>query len=277
MTTQRFKILFSAFFLLWISLFAAFGKWDLNISQSLYNPDIAFVKAIENYGEIPGLVFCFFALILMNSSLQIKNNLLRGMAFLVNLLLGFIVLCYIYLIILYNHYGRKNFDFLANIGILLWIVPGLILLLAMFSCKQYGKQFALQRKAFSSVAVWLSLSGFIVVQTLKSIWGRTRFRDLAQGYTDFSPWYFPQQAHGDSFPSGHTLFAWVLLPLFLLCLDKKSFMRFFLLLLSIVWGLTVGMSRIVIGAHYASDVLFSAGFCVLAFLLLYKRHYVRFA
>ena len=41
--------------------------------------------------------------------------------------------------------------------------------------------------------------------------------------------------------------------------------------LIIGWGIFVGLSRIVIGAHYASDVLFSTGIVLVVTLFLYKK------
>jgi membrane-associated phospholipid phosphatase len=39
------------------------------------------------------------------------------------------------------------------------------------------------------------------------------------------------------------------------------------------WAIFVGVSRILIGAHYASDVLFSIGMTSIITIVLYKRVY----
>ncbi len=61
------------------------------------------------------------------------------------------------------------------------------------------------------------------------------------------------------------------LPLTLLAL-RRSLAKIFILTLVILWGLVGMISRVVIGAHFASDVLFGAGETILWFLLLSKRY-----
>ncbi len=270
MQKKTFNILFFCLLGIWILLGILFGKYDLDISRSLHNPNIAFVQYIEKYGEIPGLLLALWALVLMNAAMDIKNVVLRVLAYAGNFILAFFAMIYLVILMLHHSLQATNLYFLADIGSVFWISPALFLLLVMVLLHYHCRDFAFRHKLFSSITIYLTLTGFIVVQTLKNIWGRIRFRDLAKDYSNFSPWYIPQQGGGESFPSGHTLFAWILLPLFLLCLNKNSLVRFFLILLSIVWGFTVGLSRMVIGAHYASDVLFSTGFCVLFFLILYR-------
>jgi len=272
MKKNTFRALFFPFLALWILSGILSGLFDLSISKSLNNPQIVFVQYIEKYGEMPGLLMALWAFLLMNAALEVKNIVLRGLVYLANFFLAFLLVEYGLLLILYHSMEAKNFDFLKDIGPIFWVGPVFFLLVTMFVCKRYLHDFALRHKTFAKIIIWLGLTGFVVVQVLKNIWGRVRFRELTSDYSNFSPWYIPQQAGGESFPSGHTQFAWILLPLFLHCLDKNSWARFFLLLLSIVWGLTVGMSRIIIGAHYASDVLFSAGFSVLFFLILYRPY-----
>jgi len=64
--------------------------------------------------------------------------------------------------------------------------------------------------------------------------------------------------------------AWMILPLLLLVVNKSKPIKISLLILIIFWGLTVSLSRVVIGAHYASDALFGAFIIVIIFLLLIK-------
>ncbi|GAG81652.1 unnamed protein product, partial [marine sediment metagenome] len=41
------------------------------------------------------------------------------------------------------------------------------------------------------------------------------------------------------------------------------------------WAIFVGLSRIVLGAHYASDVLFSAGVASVVTILMYRQLYLK--
>ncbi|MHA2294209.1 MAG: phosphatase PAP2 family protein, partial [Candidatus Hodarchaeales archaeon] len=89
-----------------------------------------------------------------------------------------------------------------------------------------------------------------------------------------TPWFSPQGITGDfSFPSGHTAMGWMLLPLVLLTREKSRKSKILALTVIIAWGLIVALGRIVIGAHYVSDVLFSSCVAFITFLLLEKHYY----
>ena len=112
----------------------------------------------------------------------------------------------------------------------------------------------------------------IFVQTIKQLWGRVRFRDLAVNYIDFTPWFQPQGISGNySFPSGHTAMGWMLLPILILLANKKGWKYKLIGGTVFIWGVIVGLGRIVIGAHYASDVLFSTGAAFVTFIILYNQ------
>jgi membrane-associated phospholipid phosphatase len=89
-------------------------------------------------------------------------------------------------------------------------------------------------EAPAKVAVLLFfLAPVITTWAIKVSWGRWTYRDLLPDLSRFTPWYLPQGNTGHySFPSGHTS---------------------------------------VIGAHFASDVLFGAGQTGLWFWLLSRR------
>jgi len=68
---------------------------------------------------------------------------------------------------------------------------------------------------------------------------------------------------------------WMFLPLLITVKDRKikDPLRIIITVLVIGWGLFVGLSRIVVGAHYASDVLFSTGAATFVTIFLYIRFY----
>lgn len=140
----------------------------------------------------------------------------------------------------------------------------------------------LMRKADRSdkikcIAVLLIVCGgsMAVVQVAKRVWCRPRFI-LLQQYTDvpFTAWYAPAhwikasfpnlyEMHSDlfrSFPSGHAqsitcLFLWALIPVF----TKKGSVNF-MMLIAFVLTVATCASRMVLGAHFLSDVC--AGFFI---------------
>jgi membrane-associated phospholipid phosphatase len=112
--------------------------------------------------------------------------------------------------------------------------------------------------------------GYLLIATpLKIFWGRIRFRDLVENYSNFTPWYWPNGITGnDSFPSGHAAMSFMLIVLFIFFMDKAFYKRILLKGLIIGWGIVVCASRVVIGAHFTSDVLFGAMIIVVTYLFL---------
>jgi membrane-associated phospholipid phosphatase len=127
-------------------------------------------------------------------------------------------------------------------------------------------------KNYRTLAGIISLLAIIhpllFVQIIKILCGRIRFRDLEIGFTNFTPWFLPPGLSWDnkSFPSGHTAMSFMLLPLLI---------PLMLIIVVIGWAIFVAASRVIVGAHYASDVLFSGGVACIITILLYKWHYVK--
>ncbi len=109
----------------------------------------------------------------------------------------------------------------------------------------------------------------VIIQPLKIFWGRIRFRDLAENYSNFTAWYIPNGITGNqSFPSGHAAMGFILMALFIFIMDKSFFKRIFFNAIIISYAIAVCISRIIVGAHYTSDVLFGAMIMIISYLLI---------
>jgi membrane-associated phospholipid phosphatase len=122
------------------------------------------------------------------------------------------------------------------------------------------------------------LNPLLFVQITKILCGRVRFRDLIlPAYTNYTPWFLPPgpSSSGRSFPSGHTSMSFMFLPLLIIINNRKlkDPIRILTTILVLGWAIFVGLSRIIVGAHYASDVLFSAMMATVITILLYRRLY----
>ncbi len=105
---------------------------------------------------------------------------------------------------------------------------------------------------FACLTTWISLQ---VNQGLKNIWGRVRPYELNKGQTDYTNWLTINGVTGHmSFPSGHTQAATLLIVFswFFNGQAKKNWWT-----IGIVYGVLMGISRVIIGAHFMSDVVFS--------------------
>ena len=113
------------------------------------------------------------------------------------------------------------------------------------------------RRRFEALLLAVSVvSGGIVMYVLKVFVGRTR---PALWET---AWYW-----GSSFPSGHTLAVAAFATAIALCVSRiMPKARKFALAIAILWIFLVGLSLLVLGVHWPTDVLVAA--CIGAFLPL---------
>ncbi|MDD1776493.1 MAG: phosphatase PAP2 family protein [Candidatus Methanomethylicus sp.] len=160
----------------------------------------------------------------------------------------------------------------ALLGILL-VIP-----ITLFIIFTWNKDWRSYRPMSAIIIILAILGPLLIVQTAKLFFGRVRFRDLYTDYSNFTPWYLPQGITGNnSFMSGHAAMSFIFLPLLISVRELRwsDFRKIMVVSLVIGWGLFVGASRIVVGAHYASDVLFSAGVDAVITILLYRKFYAK--
>lgn len=114
---------------------------------------------------------------------------------------------------------------------------------------------------YAAIALIYFLFVLIVMNALKTAWGRMRFREMTEPVNEFTRWYQVCARGGfdnayASFPSGHSMnsagvILILLLPGIIPALqDKKKILR----ICTYVWCIMVGASRVFMGAHFASDV-----------------------
>lgn len=265
---------------------------DFSISEKYYNKDATWAILIEKYGEIPGLLVVFIALsmlafYLLKQPLPQKSTFVRYLAcvwrvclYLGSLVLSVTLLQYIIygVIVGYSNYHYTHLNIHEQWGTLIFYI-------ALFISLILGSVFAFLTKLnitnhylFVRIVILQFIISQSFIQIIKETWGRIRFRDLATQQIQlqlpnlpFSPWYIPQDLGGRSFPSGHTGLGWMLLGLFLLISKDCPYFRILVLKTCIIWGLLiVPFSRIILGAHYASDVWAASIFTVMPFIILLK-------
>ena len=119
---------------------------------------------------------------------------------------------------------------------------------------------------------------FVGIQSGKLLWGRVRMRQLVElgDLSLFTPWYKMSPFSGfRSFPSGHTANAVSLGLLPLLygenIMAKAPYAKKATYIFVAVWGPFMAFTRILVGAHFLSDVLCGAA---IAFICVILGHYV---
>ena len=226
----------------------------------------------EKYGEIPGLLVVLIGIhiyiVTLKTSSNVKTIMFTGLLLTTGSLITIYILWALALgisndILFFS--TNKNYFFLTAIII--------NIVLSLLFRKKY--KFSIKSVLFSRISFKMFFYGYILfVQPLKIFWGRIRFRDLAANFSDFSPWYLPQGINGNqSFPSGHASMGFMMLALFVFFADKTFYKRIILKGIVISWALAVCASRVVIGAHFTSDVLFGAFAIIVAYLFLMNNAY----
>lgn len=257
--------------IVWAALAVLFVLTDLDISRAIAHTDSPLGLFIEHYGDLPGLLIILFAGLVMIAQLAGREGWalwgLRAFLFLLSVLLvlyiaGELARPYSGLSALLR---RRWVAFSLGVA----AVVGLCLRLAWSRIQS----FAAKHPSFAALTLRFAFFAYLLfVHGLKGIWGRFRFRDLAKGFTNFTPFYQPRGFNGGvSFPSGHTVMGWMLLPLLLLVWRRRRALKVLVLSAIIAWAMLVAYARVLVGAHYASDVLFSTGAALVCFLILIRR------
>lgn len=246
--------------LLWALLAAVFAAFDLDISVLVVDPASGWASFVARWGELPGLVVIAAALLIVAARLGRPRQIDAWLATFGLVALLAIVLDYAGAVVFTNVAGAAGSQkLLATTGPAIWAlgIPSAAFVVA--TTLATWRRVSASAVAFARTSLWLAFVNVVLfVQVFKALWGRMRFRDLPPDLVGFTAWYEPQGVTGHtSFPSGHTALGWMLLPLIGLSRRLPNAVRATVTGLVIAWGLLVAAGRVRIGAHYASDVLFS--------------------
>ncbi len=249
----------------WIILAIIFAFTDLEISKALLNRESIWANIGKHYGEGPGygIIAIAVGIIIGSSKDDIRK---QKIASYVLLIIGIVIL--VIAIVFWNIWFIT-----LGAGI---TIP---LLIFLFITRENDLK---EYKTIAIVILLLAIiNPLIFVQITKIICGRVRFNDLSSGYSNYTPWFLPPGPisglkGNSSFPSGHTAMGFMCLPLLIIVRERewKDPVRIIISILIIGFGLFLGVSRIVTGDHYASDILFSTAVAAVTTILLYKRYYL---
>lgn len=248
--------------IIWIVLAIIFGFTDLYISIAVVDQASLIGIFGRNFGEAPGwgLIGIGISILIGSALKDVKKQKIGGV----------IVIVLSLVLVLYYLLDEAYQDVINFSSMTICVV--------VFSIVTFSKDWRNYRIVALIIVVLAIINVLVFVQGIKILWGRVRFRDLLSDYSNFSPWFVPQGITGNkSFPSGHAAMGFMLLPLLILLKDRdiRDPKRIVMTVAIIGWGVFVGSSRILIGAHYASDVLFSSAMASVITILLYKLVYLK--
>ncbi|MFX1442943.1 MAG: phosphatase PAP2 family protein [Promethearchaeota archaeon] len=248
----------------WIILAIIFGFTDLEISKALLNRESIWANIGKDFGEGPGYGLIAISIGVLIGSREADMKKQRNALYVI-FIIGFVFLIF------------------AIIFESIWFITfggGILIPVLIFLLLTRGKDLKEYNTIATVIILLAIINPLIFVQITKIMCGRVRFNDLSPGYSNYTPWFLPpgplSGIQGNaSFPSGHTAMGWMFLPLLIVVRKRKwkDPVRIIVTVLVIGFGIFLGVSRIVTGDHFASDVLFSTGVAAIATIWLYQKFY----
>lgn len=160
------------------------------------------------------------------------------------------------------------------------VIGLLVAAAAIMLALQVPKENRNQALRYAATALLYFLIVIVVMNALKTVWGRMRFREMTDPLNEFTRWY---QICGRgkfddafaSFPSGHSMnsagvILMILLPDLIPALEGREKM---LRIVAYIWCVAIGFSRVLMGAHFASDVTVGVMLSLLIFEILHTFLY----
>ncbi len=253
-----------------VLLFVLGAIYDLTISNTIFQPGNVMAVILESVGIIPPFLFVasagvvlFFLVERDKAHARLKMVGCIAVATLSYLLFGYMA-------------TEPFFEvfwvrFLVGVG-----VSGVLTPLNFFAFRKRSRDTLKRCAVFLILAsiVAVAASG-VLINVIKFLWGRPRYREMiADGdtvFAAFTPWYHPNgfTLHGHhSFPSGHTCSAAILLTLCAIgeVFEQRESNRRIVAFMVGFYILVMAYSRVVLGAHFLSDVTggFTVGFLTYA-------------
>lgn len=238
-----------------IALAVLFGIFDLDISKSIVNEESTFGLILEGIGTIVapliGVLSCITLCVYFYKSPLIRKRRV------------YIFLCFLIALGSICYCGIELAAMPTISGIILGILLIALVIVYYLNINHKTTKQLTHLYAIALITLFYLLAVLVSINLLKLIWGRVRYRDL-QDAAEFSRFFIIQGFNGHvSFPSGHTANATCLYAITLfapLCQqsdpNKLNWKKITLYAVPIVWIIMMAVSRVLVGAHYASDVLF---------------------
>ena len=299
------------FILIFGSLLVIASLYDYQISVLLakkglegreYYSSNFFGQLIKILGEMPLYIFLSFAgAIFIGNVYRINRKWLQILVVVLSLILG-VVAGYIGCNKICKYSSQVNptleIFYKGKVMPVVWIIISMMVntVFLYFISYKY-KKLSVKLLPIALIIVIAAALGQGVVHALKPIFARERFRAshyfeyhkiISEGY---NPWYVIKgssstlakqygvgKTYFSSFPSGHTACAGIVyclmyIPFFVKSLDNKKYKWIFIVAPILITGI-VALGRIVVGAHYLSDVLVGGTLAylasVVAFLIVKK-------
>jgi len=266
---------------------------DYQIAQAIYTPDNPLVIFVSSLGLFPlAYPVCLFLGVLAQRSLASQKSrvlCIAGVVLCVALAMLFGALITRAVLSIRDGFGGVvGYEPSNSVRMGIGAVIGVALCALGFNAGKANDAKDLARRMLMVVVVLVA--SFLLVEVVKNLMSRPRPRLLFAGYEgiEFCPWYNYFSGAEDfmatydiekdafkSFPSGHSLQAAALLAAFYgLSLVYPGLRQKLgiILAVEIVFALVIMSCRMILGAHFLSDVSMGAVVSVVAFFIIMALH-----
>lgn len=305
--TKKHLLFWVPFALVFIGLLVIATLYDYQISEILASKDLIngnyvstnlFGRIFKVIGEIPLYLFLLVAAaIIFTASFKIeKKNLrlfLQVLFTIGGIVAGFFGYYKIGKYLSQIDYDSFRFLYEEIYMFIIYAILATILQVALqYILSKKHRELCIKLLPFAIIILITAALSQAIVHGIKPIAARERFRAIywfeyrnieTQGFTH---WYIfngnakeiadslgVKKTYFSSFPSGHTAAAGIcyslmFLPSFFDKLNNKKYRWLFVFVPTLITGI-VAFSRIVVGAHYMSDVLFGGTFAFISSIIAY--------
>ncbi|MCC8023504.1 MAG: phosphatase PAP2 family protein [Clostridiales bacterium] len=245
-----------------VILLAVFSFTDLNISLALYNPENWFGRFFEAFGELPGNLVAVFCCAALLAARDTRSRIVEILS-LVIFGAGMIAASYVA--------GTTPFHYIDGPEWLGYLLAAAFGVGSLYLCLNLAEKDRDALRAAAVIGIATYLVAVISINLIKVLWGRPRLRSMTDPAAEFTPWYRPQGWNTDnefkSFPSGHSATAaviiWIsMIPRFIPALRRREGL---FTCVALAWTVMVMLSRIIMGAHFASDTLVGASITIFSY------------
>lgn len=255
-----------------VLLVLAFGQIDYNVSQALVNDHSIWAEFFNMFGEYPAFTGLLAFTAISYGGRKRENKVLNVIYSI--LAYPFMLLFTYALVFMPIRYAYEFAEDGVPQGMQILAIVLTVILYAgvIYTVFKIKPETHRKYKRAASVVALLVVVEIILVNLFKSVWARPRMRSI-DSFEQFRYWW---QINGPvsvmeeelkSFPSGHTANAFIMVA-FLSFLDwnKTKLYRNFAIF-AFAWGILTAVSRVVLGAHFLSDVVFSGYITVVLYFL----------
>ncbi len=248
----------------------AMGQIDYNISKSLINRESLWAEFFNLFGEIPAYLGLLVSTVILLGGRKKTNKIWNIIAFCIG---SFFTIFFSYSVIFIPVHYIFEFEesgIPKNISYIVLIV-GLVLGLVLIFLANKNNEKLNKLKKQALFIITLVVLETLTVNVLKMAWARPRMRSITS-FEEFNYWYqiagWANDSELKSFPSGHTANSFCILAFYVFLPYFKRIKPSVFLAFGVAWGTCVAISRVVLGAHFLSDVLVGGYVTIFLFLVL---------